>query len=184
MISKKDATVIDRSVLSYGEVLSLWQTEELFREFFVVQLVSSPFRAFRWETPPVTSDTVTRPFEFVLLQADALDRPVDPTAFASHFDSAANRIVLAFPSLRGDATMIVPCPVGEDGVYGHLASFVSHAPCDQVHELWKLVGRTMSEQVSDKPIWLSTAGMGVSWLHVRLDSRPKYYGHRPYAQPK
>ncbi|MGI9175867.1 MAG: DUF6940 family protein [Rhodothermales bacterium] len=24
-------------------------------------------------------------------------------------------------------------------------------------------------------MWLSTAGGGVSWLHVRLDSRPKYY---------
>jgi hypothetical protein len=28
--------------------------------------------------------------------------------------------------------------------------------------------------------WLSTAGMGVPWLHVRLDDRPKDYGHRPY----
>ncbi len=30
------------------------------------------------------------------------------------------------------------------------------------------------------PVWLSTAGAGVSWLHVRLDDRPKYYGHGPY----
>ena len=30
------------------------------------------------------------------------------------------------------------------------------------------------------PTWLSTAGMGVSWLHVRLDSQPKYYGFAAY----
>jgi hypothetical protein len=30
------------------------------------------------------------------------------------------------------------------------------------------------------PEWLSTAGAGVSWLHVRLDDRPKYYGYAPY----
>ncbi len=28
----------------------------------------------------------------------------------------------------------------------------------------------------------STAGGGVSWLHVRLDSWPKYYGYAPYKQ--
>ena len=30
------------------------------------------------------------------------------------------------------------------------------------------------------PVWVSTAGAGVSWLHVRLDDRPKYYGYQPY----
>jgi hypothetical protein len=35
-----------------------------------------------------------------------------------------------------------------------------------------------------QPIWLSTAGMGVAWLHIRLDERPKYYSHKPYAVAK
>jgi len=30
------------------------------------------------------------------------------------------------------------------------------------------------------PTWLSTAGGGVAWLHVRLDTRPKYYRYNPY----
>jgi hypothetical protein len=38
----------------------------------------------------------------------------------------------------------------------------------------------MAERIGEAPVWLSTAGMGVAWLHVRLDSRPTYYGHRPY----
>jgi hypothetical protein len=29
-------------------------------------------------------------------------------------------------------------------------------------------------------VWLSTAGAGVPWLHVRLDDAPKYYGHAAY----
>jgi uncharacterized protein DUF6940 len=28
--------------------------------------------------------------------------------------------------------------------------------------------------------WVSTAGMGVPWLHVRLDTRPTYYRHAAY----
>jgi hypothetical protein len=31
-----------------------------------------------------------------------------------------------------------------------------------------------------EPVWLSTNGDGVSWLHVRIDERPKYYTHGPY----
>ena len=29
-------------------------------------------------------------------------------------------------------------------------------------------------------LWVSTSGLGVYWLHVRLDSYPKYYQHAPY----
>jgi hypothetical protein len=34
--------------------------------------------------------------------------------------------------------------------------------------------------VSDERRWLSTSGLGVSWLHMRLDSTPKYYNWQPY----
>jgi hypothetical protein len=40
----------------------------------------------------------------------------------------------------------------------------------------------MARRVGRQPVWLSTAGAGVAWLHVRLDDRPKYYGHGPYRQ--
>lgn len=30
------------------------------------------------------------------------------------------------------------------------------------------------------PRWLSTSGLGVSYLHVRIDSRPKYYSFDEY----
>ncbi len=41
----------------------------------------------------------------------------------------------------------------------------------------------MTQRIGAMPVWLSTAGAGVSWLHVRLDTRPKYYHHGPYRQP-
>ena len=36
-------------------------------------------------------------------------------------------------------------------------------------------------EAGDMPLWVSTAGLGVSWLHVRLDARPKYYRHDAYT---
>jgi hypothetical protein len=107
-------------------------------------------------------------------------RRPDPEAFAEHFRGASEASVLAFPNLSGDALMVVPCPLAADSAYGHLAAFVREAPEAQRDALWLAVGEAMSRRMSAKPVWLSTAGAGVSWLHVRLDDRPKYYGHEPY----
>jgi hypothetical protein len=163
----------------YSDVLRLWQGDSTFRQFFAGALADSPYAAFRWETPPITA-TSDRPFEFVLLRSDALERPVDLAAFAEQF-KAGGKEVVTFPNLGGDAVMVVPCPLGPDSEYGHLASFVRSAPKRQVDRLWQAVGDAMKQRLSDKPVWLSTAGMGVAWLHVRLDSRPKYYGYGPFT---
>lgn len=170
----------DGDRLSYADVLTLWQNGAEFRSYFVGLLSASPFSAYRWETPGVTTATLNRDFEFVLLRNDALARPVDASVFRSHFDS--NLEVATFPNLSGDAVMVVPCPIADTSIYGHLASFIRGAPESQLHTLWRSVAIAMSERVSDRPVWLSTAGMGVSWLHVRLDDRPKYYGHVPFRQ--
>ena len=86
----------------------------------------------------------------------------------------------AFPNLSGNAIMVVPSPKTDPKIYGHLASFVRHAPSDQIQDLWGLVADETLKKISEKPIWLNTAGGGVPWLHIRLDKRPKYYHHQPY----
>ena len=166
------------SLVSYGEVLTRWRSDNAFRSFFISFLAAVPFSAFRWETPPITSDNRNRSFEFAVLQTEHLARAVDQNAFADQFGDSSD--IVTFPNLGGDALMVVPCPIGAATVYGHLASFIRGAPPSQVHHLWQAVGEAMVLRLGNEPIWLSTAGMGVSWLHVRLDSRPKYYGFAPY----
>ena len=73
-------------------------------------------------------------------------------------------------------------PVGTESAYGHLAAFVREAPEPQRHALWQALAAAMMQRVGERPVWLSTAGAGVPWLHVRLDDRPKYYGFAPYRQ--
>jgi hypothetical protein len=169
----------DSQPTTFDDVVFAWQADEGFREWFNSLLADVPFTAFRWETPAVTTATIKRPFEFVILDAPGLARRPHPEAFARHF-AGTEAAVVAFANLGGDALMVVPCPIADSSAYGHLASFVRFAPRSQRHSLWQLVGETMARRIGHKPVWLSTAGAGVSWLHIRLDDRPKYYGFGPY----
>ena len=168
------------SPVSYADVLHLWQNDADFRTFFINLLVDSPFTAFRWETPPITTATANQPFEFVLLDSPDLARDPDSAAFAEHFNAMAPGGIVEFPNLGRDAIMVVPCPDDPLSDYGHLAAFLRHSREPQQHSLWGMVGAAMQRRLGLKPVWLSTAGGGVAWLHVRLDDRPKYYGYAPF----
>jgi len=166
--------------LSFRTVLELWSVSAEFRKFFSASIRASSFDAFFWETPPVTNQTLDRDFEFVLVHTAALSRlRPDPSPFQAHF--LERQDVLTFPNLGGDAILVVPAPLAEQTCYTHLALFLRGAPPEQVSALWRAAGLAMRERISGQPVWLSTAGLGVSWLHLRLDSRPKYYRHLPYT---
>ena len=179
---RKVIIVQNEKQLHYDEVLNLWQSNEDFRSFFISILAEAPFSAYRWETPSITTSTINRVFEFVLLDSPGLARSPDKNAFAGYFDTTNDRGITTFFNLGKDAFLVVPSPSGQISAYGHLAVFTREAPKAQNHALWQVVGETLQKRLSDQPIWLSTAGGGVSWLHVRLDSYPKYYGYSPYKQ--
>jgi hypothetical protein len=178
----KVAIDLDSSAVSYAEVLRRWQTDTDFRTWFIALLADSPFSAFRWETPPISNATADRPFEFVLVDSPGLATNPDANAFAEHFRAASADRLVEFSNLGRDAILVVPCPDGPLSAYGHLAAFVRQAPQAQKDALWRLVASAMVRRLSAKPVWLSTAGAGVSWLHIRLDDRPKYYVYSPYRE--
>lgn len=167
--------------LAFADVFHCWRSDEEFRKFWSGSLAAVPFRSYCWECPPATSQTLARPFECVFVSSPLLaELPADPDPFAEHFRSDAD--VVTFESLGKDALLVAPCPGVKDKNYAHLASFIASAPERRKSALWKAVGDALAERVNAQPLWLSTAGLGVSWLHVRLDSRPKYYRHAPYKR--
>src|SRR5262245_50912263 len=94
---KKKATAVP-----YAEVLDLWQEDEAFRSFFTTFLKCVPFRAYRWETPAVTSATANSPFEFVVTNSPELTDEPDPNTFGEHFAANPTEDVIAFPKLGKD----------------------------------------------------------------------------------
>jgi hypothetical protein len=50
----------DSSPVFYADVLRHWQNDADFRSLFIGLLADSPFSAFRWETPSITTATANR----------------------------------------------------------------------------------------------------------------------------
>jgi hypothetical protein len=165
-----------------GFVDGLCEAAEL-REALSAVIAGSPHAAVYWETPGVTQASAGRAFEMVTVAAPGLvSQRAQPDAFAAQIGGAGES-VRCFDNLGRDARLVVPCPLGAPGAYAHLARFVREGPREQVDALWRGVGAAMREWWATRPatpVWLSTSGGGVPWLHVRLDTRPKYYSYTPY----
>ena len=169
----------DKELFSWSDIVDRWQNDRSFRTFFISLLVDAPFPAYYWETPPITVSTMNKPFEFVLVDSQTLvGVQRDEQAFAEHFN--LNDSVVEFSNLGGDATLVAPCPREPLSAYAQISTFVRGAPEDQQHQLWALAAVALKRRLGDRPVWVSTSGLGVYWLHIRLDSVPKYYTYEPY----
>ena len=158
----------------------------------------STFDGVFFEMPGVDSSTVsTTPFEFVLVNAPSLARFAesnpDPYAFGEHLHKCVEKqSCCAFDNLGGDARLITPRMMGNDRrrqpkVYSHLAAFVRGADEGQIVDMWQLSASEYLKTIGERRTtgartWFSTSGLGVAWLHVRLDSLPKYYQYGPFKR--
>lgn len=170
--------------LTFREITSLLQHDAGFRTWFSDELTRVPMQAFFWEIRPVTHSTFDTAFEYVLISAPSLAlQTADPSAFGNQFDTATSDVV-HFENLGGDATLIAPLPVCDRTDYTHLHGFLRTAPKAQINRVWRIVFGLVVEKLSNTPIWVSTSGLGIPWLHIRLDSVPKYYNYVSYKNPR
>ena len=164
--------------LTFSAFFRLLQDDHDFAGWYTELLRSSPFTSYFWEHPPLTTSNFACGAEFVMIDAPILERMRPNTeAFRSHF---AGEDVVTFRNLGGDAMLIAPSLTDSSPGHAHLATFLHEAPDSQVRAIWRSVGQSICKSLTDKPIWLSTSGLGIAWLHIRLDSLPKYYQHQPY----
>ena len=159
-----------------------------------------------WECISVTPDLFNvTPFEYILLPSSTVAGLVTDIGpfrekFAARDPSLPaiqnERDVAVFHNLRRDAVLVVPCPTDYShfmrppDYMAHLLKFMRGGSPEQVRQLWITIGRTMIDTLGDSwengedgkhtRFWLSTSGLGVSWLHVRIDTVPKYYNWKDY----
>lgn len=181
--------------LTWAEVLARLGADRAFALELSRKLSSAPFAAFFWEAPPLargTKDAV--PFECVMVAAKHLEGRAADEATFSRFIGGKRRGqggAAVFPNLGGDTILVSPVAgahavaAGELGTYAHLAAFLRGAPDDELAAVWAALASALAEALErrgEQPTWVSTEGSGVSWLHFRLDSRPKYFHWAPYKR--
>lgn len=149
-------------------------------------LAAAPFAALFWECRPLSRATLNEAFECVLVDAPALARlSSERGPFAAQLDRDPQALVAIFPNLGHDALLVAPTGHGSRATpapYAHLAAFCRTAPAAEQRALWSTVAQAALDRVRETPFWLSTSGLGIAWLHVRLDERPKYLTWAPYAR--
>ncbi len=166
---------------SYADVVVGWKEDHAFRSGFCELIASAPYEAVRWETPGMTRDSAGSDFECVVLESLELVKRADGRPFDEHFHGNDSDSVVTFENLGGDAMLVVPT-IGKTGMgFAHLKEFAIHASESQMHAFWMAVGHAVEKRLCDKMLWLNTSGAGVPWLHLRLDSQPKYYRWRGYV---
>jgi hypothetical protein len=168
--------------LSYERVIRYWQDDFEFRGFYFSILRESSFDAFFWENPPLTKSSLDQNYEFVLVNSPQLSKvTADPASFQEQFNAESlSNDILSFENLGRDAQLIVPRAVGPQDIYPHLSTFIRNGPENQKHDLFITLGNSLAKRVNNHPTWVSTSGLGVYWLHIRLDTRPKYYSYQAY----
>ena len=176
-----------KTSFTYKQFLNNIQHDDDVLEEFIDVLKTSHFKTYFFETPSITKEELdSKVFEFVLVDAPALeDVAEDEGAFREYFSCDQSSSVVSFMNLGGDAKLVAPCPnykdIRHNNIYSSLAPFMRQGAESQIKEFWRLAASVTEEHVGEKKTWMSTSGLGVYWLHLRLDSRPKYYTYKPYT---
>jgi len=195
--------------VSYGEFLGLLLRSDPTVSQLLSEALVSHYEAVFFECVPVSARSLdTTGFEFVVLRAPRLEGiSVDIGPFQHHFRTHGMKTdnqVIAFPNLGNDALLVVPCPpkgaattrhsdadINQLQHFAHLAAFLRQASAAHKSNLWRVAAEQLlvslapqdphtAAQESTQQLWLSTSGLGISWLHVRIDRVPKYYNYREF----
>lgn len=169
-------------ILSFAQVIQHWVNSSAFRDFYTSTLLQHGGNGCFWEHPRLNKETVDQAYECVISRTDTFSR------LAANFNPFKNAVqagktISVFPNLTGVAQLIVPAPTGAGDFNGRdLIAFLKTADEARCHKLWIVVGQQVTAAIAEGSSFqfLSTHGLGVLWLHIRLEQRPKYYHHRPY----
>lgn len=164
-------------LMTWEQALDQMQSNPDFRCELSEVLRNRQFDGYFWECRPFA--VLSTPFQFVMKSTTALENVEDATAFREHLTSRPT----SFTNLGGDAVLIVPGRSGAN--HSHMASFVRTASETELHMFWKAVGAAVSQAVASAngaPLWVSSHGLAVLWLHVRIEHAPKYISYSAYKR--
>ena len=174
------------SEFTFKDVINLWIHSKKFRKSFSKLLADVPFKAYMWKC--VSLDSLNKHFEFNVSDSKKLARvstkagPYREYYFKPYGKNSLNSeplktdSVISFMNPTKDTHLIVPYGARDSKKYRDLASFMRNGTEKQLDNLWKTFGKQVLYLFKqNKPLWLNTHGLGIYWLHLRIDTKPKNY---------
>ncbi len=99
--------------------------------------------------------------------------PADPITFKKYIKGKKSPTSF-FSTGRPPTLLVVPPNTGKN--FSHLGTFYCNSTKDEKRALWKKVAIELEKKLKKgEKVYVSTHGLGVSWLHIRLSSTPKYF---------
>jgi len=182
--AKEDGNVIviifekDKVPITWGAFISLTEEKDWkFCKTLKKAILSTKFPTLFLNCPPLTSINLGEVFEMALMDAKNLSAiKTDAHTFAEYFKKEKD-LAVSFHNLGGDALMVCPTPLKDHNIeiYSSLEPFIRCSPMKQQVEFWGKVGSGLNLLKAKRTVWLNTAGGKVHYIHMRMDSRPKYY---------
>ena len=140
-------------------------------------------RQFLWRTNKCeVLASKSKLFMDEIVYVNNLPKQQDYSQFEEHFNDASSKLVVSFANLSGTSILVVPTPMPGKN-FATISDFTREASLLQKQALWKQVAFEVHRLVQKGTrVWVSTHGYGVPYLHVRIDTSPKYYGTSDMAK--
>jgi hypothetical protein len=100
-----------------------------------------------------------------------LPKKQDYTKYKKYFKNA--RFAVAFMNLTNDVMLVVPVPRNKN--FATVYDFSKNASKLHQRMFWKFVAKIARQEAKKGDVYISTHGLGVPYLHVRISHKPIHY---------
>ena len=133
-------------------------------------------KAFMWKTSKLDKkESNTYKHEFVIY--NGLPTIQNYQAYKKYITQSKNKYVVSFMNLTNDTLLVVPIPKRGKN-FATIKDFIDNASATHQKKFWNAVASIARKFLKTNDFaYISTHGMGVSYLHVRISTIPRYYGN-------
>ena len=159
---------------AWSEVLELWSNGEY------PKLPKNIKKPFIWRTSVINQSIDLPYYEEFIEDRRLRGRKQDYSLFTKPPASLLspkhkNKYAINTKNLNGDTMQVIPKP-RKNKEFTNLFYFMKNADDKQQQELWKLVVKQIKKMLKkNENIWVSSPGLAINYLHIRICSYPKYY---------
>ena len=134
-------------------------------------------KPFLWRTSAINKDESTIFKEEFNIDKRLFNKKQDYKLFLNPPSSLLkkkNDNVISTTNISGDTILVIPKP--KEKKFTNLYLFMKNASEIQQKKVWKKVVKEARKLLKNNDnIWISTHGLGINYLHIRISTKPKYY---------